>query len=121
MRQSLLSARRRRLLASDDVIHIDVWITLTPGPAANYTPPMMWSYVASPDPRMGNVTGRHGLPMSVTFSNATMYKVRPESGENAFFLTCLQLNMFLHHREAATKTVRLYIIQRRLDSFSSLL
>lgn len=62
------------MLASDvDVIRIDVWTTLTP--AANYTPPMVWSYVEAPNPRMWDITGRLNHPMNITFLNATQYKV----------------------------------------------
>ena len=65
---------RNRLLAdSVDTIQIEVWSTIYP--ARNITPRQAWQKLEAPDTRLWEATKVYGVPMNVTFLNATSYKV----------------------------------------------
>ena len=67
--------RCRRLLADQvDTIHVEVWTSIIP--AGTFTPQTVWAPIAQPDARMWEVTRKWGVPMNLTFLNATTYYVR---------------------------------------------
>jgi len=57
-----------------DTIEVDIWTTLLP--PDNFTATTVWRDLAPPDGRVWARTGQFGVPMNVTFVNATTVTVR---------------------------------------------
>lgn len=57
-----------------DTILVDIWTSIAPN--GSITPAAVWAKLESPDSRMWETTGLLGVPMNVTFRNATIYTAR---------------------------------------------
>ena len=57
-----------------DIIRLDIWITIVPSPLA--AAPEVWKNVTAPNTRLFEATKAVGVPMNLSFLNATVYNVR---------------------------------------------
>ena len=80
---SCVAACRRLSAATQDVIAVNLWTTIFPSTLP--TAPQIWSNISSPDKRLYLATQRLGVPMNLTFSNATVYNVRPSLSATALY------------------------------------
>lgn len=65
----------RRIQGTGETVFLDVWTNVVP--AGALTPQAVWSKIALPDSRVWEMTQQWGVPMNITFRNATSYVVSP--------------------------------------------